>query len=91
MLIKFSTLRLKIDIVLNVKKSIYFCIDCNMKINLKLNGTELLCTGLNFKYLRVESGEKQHKLCIIPDKRIKKFTNAAVSMCRNTEQLPFSC
>ena len=27
---------------------------------------------------------------IIPDKRIKKFTNAAMNVCRNTEQLQVS-
>ena len=41
MLDEFSTFGLKMDIVFNVKKSFYFCTDCNMKIDLKINGADL--------------------------------------------------
>ena len=87
---KCSTFGLKMDVIFNFKKSLYFCTDCNMKLDLKINGAELPCAGLSFNYLGVELGEKQHKLCFIPNKCIKKFTNAAMSICRNTEQHPVS-
>ena len=31
-----------------------FCTDCNVKIDLKINGAKLLCAGLSFNYLGVE-------------------------------------
>ena len=73
MLDEFSTFGLKMDIVFNVKKSFYFYTDCNMKIDLKINGADLPWAGISFNYLGVQCGMKQHKLCIIPGKRFKKI------------------
>ena len=53
-----STFGLKMDIVFNVKKSFYFCTDCNTKIDLEINGAELPCAGLSLNYLKVELGMK---------------------------------
>ena len=58
-----------------------------MKIDLKLNGAELPYADLSFYYFEVEFGVKQQTLCLIPGKRIKKFINVAMRVCRNTEQL----
>ena len=90
MLNKCSAFGLKMDIAFNVKNSFYFCTDFNTKIDLKINGAELPWTGLSLNYLRVELGVKQQKLCVISDKCITKFTNAAMNVYRNTEHLPVS-
>ena len=80
----------KMDLTFNAKKSCYFCTDHNVKLNLQLNEHELPCAGLSFMYLGVELGIKQRKLCIVPDKRVRKFTGAAMNVIRNSESLPMN-
>ena len=69
------------DFIFNVKKSSYFCIACYMKVDFRLYcNIELPCVGQSFIYLLVELGVTQHKSCLIPDRRIKRFSNAEMSI-----------
>ena len=46
--------------------------------------------GSTFKYLGVNLGIRQGKLCIIPDERIGKFVSSSMSVYRYTVNMPIS-
>ena len=90
MLKKCAVFGTNMDLTFNAIKSFYYCTDHNIRIEFKINNSVILFAGSNFNHLGAELGVKQKLLCIIPDKRIKKFINASMSVCRNTEHLPLS-
>ena len=88
MLEKCAVFGANMDLIFNAKKSFYFCTDQNIKIKFKINNSIVPFAGSSFNYLGAELGVNQKLRSIIPYKRIRKFINASVSVCRNIENLP---
>ena len=90
MLEKCAVFGTNMNLTFNAKKSFYNCTGQNIRIEFKIDNSVISFAGSSFNYLGAELGVKQKLLCIIPEKRIRKFINASMSVCRNTEHLPLS-
>ena len=90
MLEKCAVFGTNMDLTFNAKKSFHYSTDQNIRIEFKINNSVIPFAGSSFNYLGAELDFKQKLLCIIADKRIRKFINASMIVCRNTEHLPLS-